>query len=169
MSDQHHNLDSEMSYDQFQLVSNELMLLAKKLRVTGLLLVNSSGRILAHRIDDQIKHVDVSVLSTLIAGEYSASKEIADVLGEKNHYKMVLHEGDGYNVFVSTVVGDLFLIVIFKSGVALGMVRLLTRRTIDQLKPILIKKESQQKQSRSIISSDFQSMLDEELERAFNE
>ncbi len=157
-----------LSKEQFEEVSDCLSNLAEKLRVTATLLVNSGGRIIAKKVLGSSK-VDPTLLSTLAASSYAAAREMARILGEKSNFKMVLHEGEGHNVFVASVNKDFFLIVIFESGVALGMVRLFTKKTIMQLLPILSKKDKKNVEIKQIFNRRFQAMLGEELDRSFKE
>ncbi len=157
-----------LSKEQFEEVSDCLSNLAEKLRVTATFLVNSGGRIIAKKVLSPWK-VDSTLLSTLAAGSYAAAKEMARILGENSNFKMVLHEGESHNVFVASVNKDFFLIVIFESGVALGMVRLFTKKTIMQLLPILSKKNKGSVDMNQIFNRRFQSLLGEELDRSFKE
>jgi hypothetical protein len=82
---------------------------------------------------------------------------------------MVLHEGENQNVYVSSVTSEYFLIVIFEKDVALGMVRLFTKRTIDQLLPVLKQNDKSNTRMDQIFSKQFQSLLDEELDQSLKE
>ena len=157
-----------LSKEQFEEVSDCLSNLAKKLRVTATLLVNSGGRVIAQKVLNPSK-IDPTLLSTLAASSYAAAREMARILGEDSNFKMVLHEGENHNVFVASVNKDFFLVVIFESGVALGMVRLFTKKTIMQLLPILSKKNQKSVEMNQIFNRRFQSLLGEELERSFKE
>ena len=82
---------------------------------------------------------------------------------------MVLHEGESQNVYVSSVTSEYFLIVIFEKDVALGMVRLFTKRTIDQLMPVLEQSDKSNVRMDQIFSKQFQSLLDDELDQTLRD
>lgn len=152
---------------QFDQIIANLTDLAQKLQVVAILLVDGTGRILAEQIGKGWKGSHLEILSNLSAGQFSASNELALLLGEKSGFKMVLHEGEKRNVFVCTVDSDHFLIVVFETGSALGMIRLFTKRTVEQLVPIL--SQPVQNPEKEIFNSTFESLLDNALDRTFGE
>lgn len=152
---------------QFEQIMASLSDLAQKLQVMAILLVDGTGRILAQQIGKGWKGSHLEILSNLTAGQFSASNELALRLGEKDGFKMVLHEGKNRNVFVCAVDSDHFLIVIFETGTALGMIRLFTKRTVEQLIPIL--SHPAQNPEKEIFNSTFESLLDDALDRSFGE
>lgn len=157
-----------LSSEQFKEISECLSNLAEKLRVSAVLLVNSSGEPVAQKVSSFWKG-DTVLLSALTASSYSAAREMARILGENVNFKMVLHEGENHNIFISSISKDFFLIVIFQSGVALGMVRLFTKKTIEQLLPILIRRGEGNIRLDQIFDQQFQALLGEELDRSFKE
>jgi predicted regulator of Ras-like GTPase activity (Roadblock/LC7/MglB family) len=162
------SVNTILSKQQFEEISDCLSKLAEKLQVTAVFLVDSAGRGIAQKVLKSWEG-DSTLLSTLTASSYSATKEMARILGEQSNFKMVLHEGKHHNVYVSAVDGDHFLIVVFESRVALGMVRLFTKRTIAQLLPVLSEKGEGDFKMDQVFNQRFQSLLDEELDRSFKE
>jgi len=160
------SVDTFLSKAQFEEVSDRLSNLAEKLGVTAVLLVNSSGQTIAQKVRSSWD-IDSTILSTLTASSYAAAKEMARILSEESNFKMVLHEGEHRNVYISSVNRDFFLIVVFKSGVALGMVRLFAKKTITQLVSVLPKRGEGSVSMDQIFDRRFQSLLGEELDRSF--
>ena len=158
----------QLSRSQFENVSECLTWLAEKLRLTALILVNSNGQVCAKKTSAKWQ-VDTTLLATLTANSFAATVEIARLLGEKTHFRMVLHEGESQNVYVSSVTSEYFLIVIFEKDVALGMVRLFTKRTIDQLMPVLKQSNTSNVRMDQIFNKQFQSLLDEQLDQTFKD
>ena len=79
-----------LSTEQFKEISECLSNLAAKLRVKAVLLINNSGELVAQKVSEQW-HGDSMLLSTLTASSFSASREMARLLGERANFKMVLH------------------------------------------------------------------------------
>ena len=165
---QHKALKRILTENQYQAISECLSGLAEKLRITAVLLVDSAGRVVSHKVQrpDQF---DLTLLSTLTANTYTAAKELARILGEKDNFKMVLHEGSTFHTYVANVEDDFFLVIVFESGVALGMVRLFIKKTIGQLTPILTRIEEDDGAIGQIIDGRFETLLEKELDRAFKE
>lgn len=159
-------LEPALSRAQFEAVTEGLVQLSDKLRLTAVLLVDNSGRIMAYKSTGS--RGDQNALATLAAGSYSAMRELAKRIGEKDNFKMVLHEGDTHNIFISAVGKDHFLVVISAKGIALGMVRLFTKRTTEELEPIL-KQTTPENSLDQLFDDNFQSLLSDELDRSLKE
>ncbi|MBN1780447.1 roadblock/LC7 domain-containing protein [bacterium] len=156
--------NASISHTQYDQVIACLTELLKKLRLKAVLVVNSSGRIIAEKIRQKTS-METTTLATLASGSYAAAAEMARQLGEHNHFKMMLHEGHKQNVFISSITDDFFLIIVFETDVALGMVRLFAKRTMVQLNPIL--SEKPKNQFAELFDQHFQGLLNEKLDQAF--
>ena len=162
MSHQNRQNNIIFSEPQFNEVSARLAELAAKLQVSALLLVNSSGQIIARKVRDIER--DSGTLATLAASTYSAGVEMARILGESANFKMVLHEGREKSIFISSVTPDFFLIVVFGRGVATGMVRLFTKKTIEALIPVVTGGPETDMRVETLIDREFQMLLNEKLD-----
>ncbi len=159
---------SALTQDQFEELSECLAQFAVKLGVSAVFLVTGSGEILAKKVRPGWT-ADDTVLSTLAAGSFAAANEMASVLNEPANFEMVLHEGRTRNVFVCNVNGSFFLIVIFEKGVALGLVRLFTRKTVEKLIPVLSRKQMAPLRTDNLFDDRFGSLLDDALDRSLKE
>ncbi len=157
-----------LSQKQFDEISDCLSELARKLRVTALLLIDSGGRIIAQHMLEEWK-VNATILAVLTASTHAASREMARLLRESSNFKMVLYEGEEHNAYVSAAGENTFLVVVFESSVALGMVRLFTKRTIARLMPVLNRQDAPSVGMDQIFDNRFQTILDDELDRSFKE
>ncbi len=156
-----------LSKEQFEKISDSMAALATKLRVEAVLLVSSSGRVIASNIRTGWRG-DTTLLSTLAASSFSAANEMARILGEGEHFRMVLHEGAQHNIFVSTVTPRYFLVVVFEKGVALGMVRIFTKKSVAEL-AVVLNEENESTEDSNIFDGNFQTLLDNELDRSLKD
>ncbi len=156
-------VDTILSKKQFDVITEHLSALAEKLRITTVLLVSSSGQRVAEKASSRCR-IDSTVLSALTASSFMASKEMARIVGEENQFRMVLHEGKSHHVFTCSVTNGFFLIVVFESGVALGMVRLFTKKTVVQLRSVL--SAQNEDGADAVFDRRFQTLLGEELDRS---
>ncbi|HDQ44653.1 MAG TPA: roadblock/LC7 domain-containing protein [bacterium] len=159
--------DASFSKEQFESVLGCLAELVEKLRVSAVLLINSSGRVLARRAGDSDQG-DPAVMGALAASTYLAAGEMASMLGERSNFKMVLHEGEQHNIFISSVGEDYYLVIVFRTSVALGMVRLFARRAVGRLLPTL-KQQQPATDFDALFDRHFQTLLGEELDRTFRD
>jgi predicted regulator of Ras-like GTPase activity (Roadblock/LC7/MglB family) len=163
-----HETGTFLSKEQFESVLALLSDLAVKLRISAVFLAEGTGRILALKKAAGFSGNAV-VISTLAAAGFSATTEMASQLGEKEPFRMVLHEGRTQSVFVCSVCLDTILVVVFEPQVALGMIRLFTKRTIEEMRPILMRKPAEPLSLDRVFGGDFGTLLDEELDRSFKE
>jgi predicted regulator of Ras-like GTPase activity (Roadblock/LC7/MglB family) len=159
--------DQSLSQEQFDNILEHLEDLSAKLRVSCVLLINSSGRILAEKKSNR-HNDDTTILATLAAGSFSASAEMAKQLGEQQDFKMVLHEGEKSNIFISSVNHEYFLIIVFEKGVAVGMVRLFAKRTIEELRQSLAV-PLQDDAFSELFDQKFSDLLGEKLDDTFKD
>ncbi|MBN1893471.1 roadblock/LC7 domain-containing protein [bacterium] len=158
---------SSISQEQFEKIAGCLTALSEKLRVKAVLLADRAGRMIVQKSDETFES-DPSVISSLVAGSFGASNELARLLGEKGRFNMVLHEGRGQSVFICSVTAEYFLVVVFETHVALGMVRMLTRRTVAELEPVLAQKDEGH-DMKEMFDDRFESLLGEELDRTMKD
>jgi len=156
--------NESLNQSQYEQVMSCLTDLAQKLKLNAVILVNSAGRILAERISKSTQ-METTVLATLASGTFAASNEMIRQLGENNNVRMMLHEGEKQNVFISSITDEIFLVIVFKTEVALGMVRLYAKRTLGQLQTIL--NQSDLNQFEEIFDKHFEELLSEKLDQTF--
>ena len=159
--EQHSESMTKEQYDQALECLNDL---TDRCALTTVLLVNSAGRTLAEQ-NRKPGRFETAILSTLASGGYSAAAEIARQLGEAANFKMVLYEGDRINVFISSVSEDYFLIIVFETRIALGIVRLFAKRTLNRLNEILT--DQQDSDFTKLFDEHFQNLLHDKLSKSF--
>ena len=104
----------------------------------------------------------------LAAGGFSATAEIAKLIGEKKQFKSIFHEGENHNVYFSNVGDNFLLVLIFDSQTALGMIRIYTKRAIDSLNELIYQVKEDEQKATQFVDVDFNKYLNEELDKAFN-
>ncbi len=113
-----------------------------------------------------IKEVDLPTISSLAAGNFSATAQMASMLGENDSFKYLFHEGEEQNLYISNVGFNFLLIVVFRVEVALGMVRIYTKKAIASLGEILENANQEEKESKEFLDLEFKTLLSEELSRS---
>ena len=156
-----------LSQQQFDTILKQLDDLSAKLHVSCVMLINSAGRIMAEKTSAESMK-DTTILATLAAGSFSAATEMARQLGESHDFRMVLHEGERRNIFVSSVNSEYYLIIVFDKGVAVGMVRLFAKRTIEALQKSLTATGNDDAFSE-LFDQKFSDLLGEKLDDSFKD
>jgi predicted regulator of Ras-like GTPase activity (Roadblock/LC7/MglB family) len=114
-----------------------------------------------------LKGVSIASLTALAAGDFSATLEMARMIGEQQQFKFIHHEGSLQHLYLCHVGPHYLLIVSFDQSVALGMIRILTRHTISKLQELLNSIEEDRMSAARFLDVEFRELLGKELDRAF--
>ncbi len=152
-----------LSEEQFHQISGELEALRAKLKSQLVLFGDLNGQLISQK--GNLPGVDMPILAALISSDFSATSEIARLLGKDNHFRLHFHEGSHRHLYISSVGEQFFLAVIFDSSVTLGMVRIFTQKTIDKVQKIIETSFDEMVKISNIIDAEFKSYVNEGLDR----
>jgi predicted regulator of Ras-like GTPase activity (Roadblock/LC7/MglB family) len=110
--------------------------LSKLQSVTGshlVALISTSGQPITVCPPDA--HSDTLSLAALAAGSFAATRQLADVLKERE-FTLLFHEGKESNLHVIQVNEQILMLLTFGHDTQVGLVRLYTTRALAVLKPI---------------------------------
>ena len=155
-----------LSGEMYKAISEVISELASKTRAKTIIFADMNGHPITQR--GTATDIDISNLSALAAGGFSATAEIAKIIGEKEQFKFIFHEGEKFNAYLSNVGESFLLILIFDTTAALGMIRIYTKRAITTLSDVLKNTTDNEEISTSFVDVDFNKYLNEELDKAFN-
>ncbi|HQU71011.1 MAG TPA: roadblock/LC7 domain-containing protein [Calditrichia bacterium] len=149
---------------QFDQITKVLSELAAKTKASTILLADISGQLITQRgnTDD----INTQILSALAASDFAATSEMAKLVGEDAKFKLLFHEGEKRNVYLSNVGDNFFLVVVFDVSVTLGLVRIYTKKAIQNLLNVFESSEQGDDASK-ILDQDFSSMLGDMLDESF--
>ena len=149
---------------QFDEITKVLSELASKTKASTILLADISGQLITQRgnTDD----MNTQILSALAASDFAATAEMAKLVGEDAKFKLLFHEGEKRNVYLSHVGDNFFLVVVFDVSVTLGLVRIYTKKAIQSLLNVFETTEPGE-DATTIMDSDFSSMLGDMLDESF--
>jgi predicted regulator of Ras-like GTPase activity (Roadblock/LC7/MglB family) len=88
---------------------------------------------------------DEDTISALVAGSFSATKEMARLLGEKE-FSALFHQGERENIQLSLVGNRTILTVIFDETTTLGMIRLYVKECVRKLEDLFLEIEKSQRE-----------------------
>lgn len=153
---------------QYEGVKKYLGELYSKTRAKVVLFADMAGQIISERGDTA--EMNTTVLSALAAGDFAATAEIAKLVGEGDRFKLHFHEGETKNIYLTNVGNQFFLIIIFDATVALGMVRVYTKKAVESILGIIAEAEKNVGiAAEDMIDDDFGRLLAEELDGAFRD
>jgi len=155
---------------QQQRIDDCLNTLLAKTRAHSVLLADVTGQLVGKAgITSDRK---ATALSTLSAGSFAATSEMARFLERASRFSQSFHEGEDYSIYTATVRPSLLLTVTFDAEAKLGLVRIFTKWAVAELEKIAA--EAQASQGRGdgvdeIVDSEFSQLLANELDSLFAE
>lgn len=149
---------------QFDEITKVLTELASKTKASTILLADISGQLITQR--GNTEDINTQILSALAASDFAATSEMAKLVGEDAKFKLLFHEGEKRNVYLSNVGDNFFLVVVFDVSVTLGLVRIYTKKAIQNLLHVFETTE-QGDDATTIMDQDFSSMLGDMLDESF--
>lgn len=123
--------------EAFARVDQQLEELLEQTGVRYCLLVDRKGFVLSHKEALWAPRPPaLDSVATLVASNAAATAALANMLGERTFSEQT-HQGENGTLYVESVGGDALLTLIFDSSVALGKVKVYTRKSIEKIAVIL--------------------------------
>ena len=154
-----------LSTETFSQVTSALQDLVSSTRADFALFCDVNGNPITHH--GKTVTSDLASLSALTAGDFAATREIARVIGEKEGFQSIYQEGDNKNIYLCNVGFDFLLAIIFEKAVALGLIRIFTKKTVEKLKEILSSAAEAEQKASEFLDDEFGILLGEELDKSF--
>lgn len=151
-----------LSAEQLEAIDECLSILRWETEAKYVLLADISGQFIGQKGDT--RDMNTAVLSALAAGELSATKEMAKLVGEPARFKLLLHEGERHSVYLSDVDAELILVAVFRNTTPIGMVRLVTRQVVEKIRSITQQAPLPGLANNELEDDDFAQMLVDQLD-----
>ena len=151
-----------LSPDQLERIEQRLHLLCTDTKAILLVLAEISGQLISEY--GEVEEINASILSALAAGNMSANKEMARLLGESGCFKFLLHEGKHRHFCLSHVDDKLALIGVFDNQIPVGLIRLDTEKAVKELSEITTEAQANIHNEHPILPSNLGSLLENEMD-----
>ncbi len=146
--------------EQIEEVLDELL---DKTRAAYVFLSDISGQLIQAR--GRVGSTDVVALSALTASSVAAMAEMARMIGEKQQFHLLFHEGESRNIYLSQVAQSFILAVVFDAGVQIGLIRLFSRRAVEDLTRLAAEYENVVSHTPGMMEAGFDAAFEGELDR----
>ncbi len=110
--------------EQLTRINESISRLLKESDAKCALLVNKDGRTLAKQ--GFTRTMDTDQLGTLVAGAFSATSRVAELIGEPE-FSVMFHQGKHDHIHIALVDDKTLLVVTFDDRTTVGMVRLVCK------------------------------------------
>ena len=157
-----------LSVEQAEAIDACLDRIAYESEARCIILADVTGQLIAER--GRTSSMNTQVLSALAAGELAATHELARLVGEEARFKLLLHEGQQHSVYLSDVGEQLILVIVFDVGTPIGLVRMILKKAVEELGPILQRanRPAETQQVNETLGGDFAQLLETELNVSLN-
>jgi predicted regulator of Ras-like GTPase activity (Roadblock/LC7/MglB family) len=98
------------------------------------LLLDKSGQVISAQ--GQSGRRDVIALGALLAGAFSSSRQVAEILGERD-FRTILQQGVHESMYTSLIGDQWLLVVVFDRQTHVGLVKVLARKAVEELERVL--------------------------------
>ncbi|HEU5344313.1 MAG TPA: roadblock/LC7 domain-containing protein [Ktedonobacterales bacterium] len=98
------------------------------------ILLDKSGQLIASH--GQPGQRDLTALGALMAGAFSSSRQVAEILGESD-FRSILQQGAQESILSNLIGEQWLLVVVFDKQTHVGLVRVLARKACDELERVL--------------------------------
>lgn len=98
------------------------------------LLLDKSGQLISAQ--GQTGQRDIIALGALLAGAFSSSRQVAEILGERD-FRTILQQGVHESLYSSLIGEQWLLVIVFDKQTHVGLVKVLARRASEELERVL--------------------------------
>ncbi|MCB2229377.1 roadblock/LC7 domain-containing protein [bacterium] len=158
--------DSLILYEEeIQKIDALLSKLIKGAEAKCALLVDKDGHLITRQ--GFTHSLDTTALGALLAGSFASTKEIAKLVGEPE-FSVLFHQGKKDHIHMNIVGERSILVVIFDDRTTIGMVRLYSKESAQELARIFDELKSKS-QDDSGIGNDFSDVAQDRLDDIFQD
>lgn len=130
------------------------------------LLVDKDGHLITRQ--GFTHSLDTTALAALLAGSFASTKEIARLVGEPE-FSVLFHQGKRDHIHMSLVNERTILVVIFDDRTTIGMVRLYSKETSEELCSVFEAASSLPQSGENGLTDDFTQTAESKLDDIFQD
>jgi predicted regulator of Ras-like GTPase activity (Roadblock/LC7/MglB family) len=145
--------------EQVERIERILDVLCINTRSSYVFLSDISGQVIDAR--GATRSTDIVTLAALMAGNMAATAEMALMIGEERPFHLMFHEGEKSNIYLSQVGETFLLAVVFASEIPIGLVRMFSKRAVEELQSIAKEYESVVSETPGMMEAGFSRAIDE--------
>lgn len=148
-------------------ISTALNKLMNDTNATSVMLIDKSGQVIATQ-GTGIRN-NATQLGALLAGAFSSSRHVAELLGEKD-FRTIFQQGVRENIFTTMVEEQWLLVIIFDKLTHIGLVKVLSKKASDEMGRILERVRADTTRTKSsVINVQFRSSVEDTIDLLFRD
>lgn len=120
--------------EDYWAINTTLRELLKNSNSTSILLLDKTGQLISNV--GEAPQFDLHSFASLCAADFEANAQLAKLIGEKD-FSTLYHQGSNESMYLARVEKNIILVVLFDKKTTLGLVRLRTKKAVDNLATVL--------------------------------
>ena len=154
--------DQELVY-----ITNALMKLMNDTSASTVMLLDKSGQVVSTQ--GATTKRNATSLGALLAGAFSSSRHVAELLGEKD-FRTIFQQGVHENIYTTMIEDQWLLVIIFDKLTHIGLVKVLSKKACDELARTLERvRADTSRQKASVLNIQFRSSVEDTIDLLFRD
>jgi predicted regulator of Ras-like GTPase activity (Roadblock/LC7/MglB family) len=156
-----------ISDHELDTITTALHKLINDTSATSVMLLDKSGQVITSQ-GTNTKH-NATSLGALLAGAFSSSRHVAELLGEKD-FRTIFQQGVNENIYTTMVEEQWLLVIVFDRLTHIGLVKVLSKKTSEELGRILDRvRTDTSHQKSSVLNIQFRSSVEDTIDLLFRD
>jgi predicted regulator of Ras-like GTPase activity (Roadblock/LC7/MglB family) len=152
---------------ELAIISIALNKLMNDTSATSVMLLDKSGQVITAQGDGVQRNA--TTLGALLAGAFSSSRHVAELLGEKD-FRTIFQQGVHESIYTTMVEEQWLLVIVFEKRTQIGLVKVLSKKASDELGRILERVRADTTRTKSsVINVQFRSSVEDTIDLLFRD
>jgi len=149
-------------------ISGMLAKLMQDTSASYVMLLDKSGQVIATQGQGNLQR-DSTALGALLAGAFSSSRHVAELLGESD-FKAIFQQGVHESIYTSLIADQWLLVTVFDKLTHIGLVKVLAKKVSDELLRILERVRTDSSRIREkVVNVQFRTSIEDSIDLLFRE
>lgn len=156
-----------ISDHELDTITNALNKLMSDTSATSVMLLDKSGQVVSSQGTSTKRNA--TSLGALLAGAFSSSRHVAELLGEKD-FRTIFQQGVHENIYTTMVEDQWLLVIVFDRLTHIGLVKVLSKRASEDLGRTLERvRADTNRQKSSVLNIQFRSSVEDTIDLLFRD
>jgi predicted regulator of Ras-like GTPase activity (Roadblock/LC7/MglB family) len=152
---------------ELTIISALLTKLMSDTSASSVMLLDKSGQVITTQ--GASTRQNATALGALLAGAFSSSRHVAELLGEKD-FRTIFQQGVNESIFTTMVEEQWLLVIVFDKLTHIGLVKILSKKAADELGRTLERVRSDTtRQKSSVLNINFRSSVEDTIDLLFRD
>ena len=156
-----------ISDQELVFITNALIKLLNDTSASSVMLLDKSGQVISTQ--GATTKRNATSLGALLAGAFSSSRHVAELLGEKD-FRTIFQQGVHENIYTTMIEDQWLLVIVFDKLTHIGLVKVLSKKASDELTRALERvRTDTTRQKASVLNIQFRSSVEDTIDLLFRD